>query len=103
MLVSNYQVDYYLIIFLSFFLFLFLFLFLKTSISIPPTHVFCYIWLCYVQTVQVIVQGRLGEKISTCSTAASSGSDWVSIAHAVFLHTDGAHHMVHSHKHRVHA
>uniref|UniRef100_UPI00358FC53A autophagy-related protein 13 isoform X1 n=2 Tax=Myxine glutinosa TaxID=7769 RepID=UPI00358FC53A len=32
------------------------------------------------KTVQVIVQGRLGEKISTCSTAASSGSDWFNLA-----------------------
>lgn len=35
------------------------------------------VYLCIFQTVQVIVQARLGEKISTCSSSSPTGSDWV--------------------------
>lgn len=35
------------------------------------------LYLCVFQTVQVIVQARLGEKISTCSSSSPTGSDWV--------------------------
>uniref|UniRef100_A0A8C1G8N0 Autophagy-related protein 13 n=1 Tax=Cyprinus carpio TaxID=7962 RepID=A0A8C1G8N0_CYPCA len=33
-----------------------------------------------LKTVQVIVQARLGEKISTCSSSSPTGSDWFNLA-----------------------
>ncbi|KAA0723464.1 Autophagy-related protein 13 [Triplophysa tibetana] len=33
-----------------------------------------------LKTVQVIVQARLGEKISTCSSSSPTGSDWFNVA-----------------------
>ncbi len=34
-------------------------------------------FMCVFKTVQVIVQARLGEKVSTCSSSSPTGSDWV--------------------------
>ena len=41
-------------------------------------HMFWY-WICScLQSIQVIVQSRLGEKIETQSKANTDGTDWVS-------------------------
>lgn len=46
-----------------------------SNVTLDSFHLECVVGV--LQTVQVIVQARLGEKICTRSSSSPTGSDWV--------------------------